>query len=158
MTQAAPGAALTESLGVLRLALHSLKAELQLPAVSVESRFRNLSAVIKGLEKTKPAKTVSNTTEYVNQWNDVVAGQRKNLEPRAVRSLCWNPAIVTDREFQFFLARTQHVLTAPSLQGMICSCHARWSRELAVSESVAMIRDHLFQYSGRNRLLNKWKE
>jgi len=158
MTQVAPGATLSESLGVLRLALHALRAELELPAVPVESHFRKLSAVIKGLEQTKPAKPVSNTTEYVHQWNELVAGRRENLEPRAIRSLCWNPSIATYRAFQYFLARTQHVPKAQSLQGMICSCHARWSRELAVSESVGRIRDHLNRYSGRNRLLNKWRD
>jgi hypothetical protein len=158
MTEAASGTSLTESLGVLRLALHALRAEIQLPAVTVESRFRNLSAVIKGLEQTKRPNPVSNTTEYIEQWNEVVAGRRIDLAPRAIRSLCWNPAIATDTAFQHFLARTQHVPRAQSLQGMICSCHARWSRELAVSESVGRIRDHLSQYSGRNRLLSKWKD
>jgi len=158
MTHAAPGADLTESLGVLRTALNALKAELQRPAVSVESCFRNLSAVIKELGQTKPAKPVSNVTEYVNQWNEVVAGQRKTLELRAIRSLCWNPAIATAQSFQSFLSLTHHVPRAQSLQGMICSCHSRWSRELAASESVERIRDHLHQYSGRNQLLNKWKD
>jgi hypothetical protein len=40
-------------------------------------------------------------------------------------------AIASDQAFQKFLTRTQHVPDAQSLQGMICSCHARWSRELA---------------------------
>jgi hypothetical protein len=157
MTQAVPGAALSESLDVLRLSLHALKAELQLPAVSMESCFRNLIGVIKGLEQTKVAKPASNTTEYVDQWNEILDGHRQNLEPRAIRSLCWNPAIATDQAFQYFLAQTQHVPSAQSLQGMICCCHSRWSRELAASESVGRIRAYLNQYSGRNRLLNKWK-
>jgi hypothetical protein len=158
MSPTAAGATLTESLGVLRLALHVLKAELQRPLVSVDSRFRNLTAVIKGLEQTKLAKPASDATEYVDQWNDILAGRRTSLEPRAIRSLCWNPGIATDRAFLSFLARTQHVPKSQSLQGMICSCHARWSRELAVSEPMERIRDHLHQYSGRNRLLNKWKD
>jgi hypothetical protein len=157
MTEAALGVSLTESLGVLRLALHALQAELQLPQVPVESRFRNLSAVIRGLEQTKFPKPVSNPTEYIDQWNEVIAGRRKDLEPRAVRSLCWNPAVATSQSFQDFLTRTQHVPRAQALQGMICSCHARWSRELAISEIVRRIRGHLENYTGRNRLLTKWK-
>src|ERR1700675_3964586 len=116
MTQSAPGAVLTESLGALRLALHVLKVELQLPLVSVESRFRNLAAVIKGLEQTKLAKPAWDTTEYIDQWNAILAGRRTSLEPQAIRSLCWNPAIATDRAFQSFLARTQHVPKSQSLQ------------------------------------------
>jgi hypothetical protein len=158
MTHAGPGADLAESLKVLQLTLHALKAELALPAVSVEFRLRNLSGAIKSLGQTKPVKPILNTTEYVDQWNEVFTGRRENLEPRAIRSLCWNPAIATDQSFQNFLARTQHVPRAQSLQGMICSCHARWSRELALSVAVERIRDQLNQYSGRNRLLNKWKD
>lgn len=157
MTQAVPGADLAESMKGLQSALQALKAELALPAVSGESRLRNLSAVIKALDQTKPTRPVSNVDEYVEQWNEVLAGRRENLEPRAIRSLCWNASVATDQSFQYFLDRVQHVPKAQSLQGLICSCHARWTRELALSRSVARIRDRLDHYSGRNRLLQKWK-
>jgi hypothetical protein len=158
MTHAVPSGDLKESLKVLQLTLHAIRAELARPIVSAESRFRNLSAVIKALGQTRPPKPIWNSTEYSEQWNEVLDGRRTNLEPRAIRSLCWNPAIATAQSFQNFLVRTQYVPNAQSLQGMICSCHARWSRELAVGESVARIKYHLNQYSGRNRLLNKWKD
>lgn len=157
MTYAGPGADLAESMKGLQLALVALKTELTVPAVSVESRFRNLSAVIKGLDQTKPARPISNPVEYLVQWNEVLEGQRNDLESRAIRSLCWNPAVATDQSFQYFLDRAQHVPKAQSLQGLICSCHARWSREFALSKVVARIRDRLNEYSGRNRLLQKWK-
>ena len=86
-----------------------------------------------------------------------MAGRRKSLEPRAIRSLCWNTAVATDSSFHDFLERTRHVPKTQSLQGLICSCHARWSREFASSTIVAKIRDRLERYSGRNRLLHKWK-
>jgi hypothetical protein len=157
MTNAEPGDDLNESMKGLQLALHALKTEIALPIVSLESRLRNLSAVVKGLDQTKAAKPISNIGQYVVQWNDLLAGQRENLEPRAIRSLCWDPAIATNRNFQYFLDSVQHIPNAQSLQGLICSCHARWSRELAVSDAVARIRDRLNQYSGPNRLLHKWK-
>ncbi len=65
--------------------------------------------------------------------------------------------MATDQPFQDFLARTRHIARANALQGMICSCHARWSREFALSQVVGRVRDRLNEYSGRNRLLNKWK-
>jgi hypothetical protein len=157
MIHAGTGADLAESINGLRLALQALKAELALPAISVESRFRNLSAAIKALGQTKPARPISNADEYLKQWNEVLAGRAQNLEPRAIRSLCWSAAVALDQSFQDFLDHTQYVPNAQSLQGLICSCHARWSRELALSKSVARIRDRLNQYSGRNRLLQKWK-
>jgi len=158
MTHAATGNALAGSLEFLRLALHALKAELQLPPVPAETRFRNLSAAVRNLGRTKRAKPTPITAEYVDQWKAVVAGRQDHLEPRAIRSLSWNPAIATDRTFQYYLARKEYIPNSQALQGMICSCHARWSRELAVSEAVGRIRDHLQRYSGHNRLLNKWKE
>lgn len=158
MRNAGPGTDLAESLKGLQLTLRALKADLAIPGRSVESRLQNLSAVVKSLGQTKPPKPVVNTTEYVEQWNEVLAGRRKNLQPRAIRSLCWNPAIATEQSFQVFLIRMQYVASAQALQGMICSCHARWSRELALSVTVGRVRGQLRQYSGRNRLLNKWKD
>jgi hypothetical protein len=158
MTLPVAGDGLTGALGYLRLALHRLKAEIQLPPVAVETRFRNLSAVVKGLGKTKRAKPTPIAAEYVDQWKEVLGGRQDNLEPRAIRALCWNPSIATDPVFQHYLARKEYLPNSQALQGMICSCHARWSRELAASEAVGRIRDHLQRYSGHNRLLNKWKE
>jgi hypothetical protein len=157
MTDTSPGVDLLESIKGLQLVLQSLKGELLTPAFSVESRFRNLSAAVKGLDQAKLTRPLSDAAEYVEQWAEVLSGQRENLEPRAVRSLCWNAAIATDQSFQDFLDRTQYVPKAQSLQGLICSCHARWSRALAISAPVAKIRTRLEKYSGSNRLLNKWK-
>ena len=152
------GASIAASLEGLRTAVHALRTELQLPSVPVETCLRNLASVVSGLERTKRARPVKVVKEYVDQWNEFLSGQRPTLESRTIRALCWNPAVATDRSFQHFLTRTQYVPNSQSLQGMISSCHARWSRELAVSEAVERIRDRLNQYSGRNRLLTKWKE
>jgi EH_Signature domain len=158
MAQAATGNALAGSLEFLRLALHVLKAELQPPPVSAETRLRNLSEAVRSLDQTKRAKPAPVTAEYVDQWKAVVAGRRDDLEARAIRSLSWNPTIATDGAFQNYLARKEYIPNSQALQGMICSCHVRWSRELAVSEAVGRIRQHLRRYSGHNRLLNKWKD
>ena len=157
MPDAGPGAGLTESLANLQAALQRIRAELSHPAFSVEGRLQRLTKVVNELDQPKRVRPVQVEIEYVSQWNEVLAGQRSNLEIRVVRSLCWNPAVATHPAFQSFLARSQFVPNAQSLQGMICSCHARWSRELALSDAVGKVRDHLNRYSGRNRLLNKWK-
>jgi hypothetical protein len=157
MTHAEPSADLSESIAGLQSVLQALKSELARPPISVESCFRNLSAVIKGLGQTKPTRPILNIDEYSDQWKEVLAGQRQNLEPRAIRSLCWNTAVAVDQAFQDFLDHSQYVPNAQALQGLICSCHARWSRELALTDSMAKIRDRLNQYSGHNRLLQKWK-
>src|SRR6266700_4000808 len=157
MSDAGTGAVLTESLASLQAALYMIRAELSHPAFSVESRLRKLSAIVNELDQPKRVRPVPVAIEYVNQWNEVLVGRRSNMESRAIRSLCWNPVIATDKAFQSFLVGTQYVPNAQSLKGMICSCHVRWSRELALSDAVRKIRDYLNRYSGRNRLLNKWK-
>jgi len=157
MNHAGPGADLAESMEGLQLAFQTLKAELARPAEPVESHLRRLAAVLKELGQTRPARPISNASEYVEQWNEFLAGRRDNLEPRAIRSLCWNIVVATNQSFQDFLDRSHQLLKAQSLQGLICSCHVRWSRELAASGAVARIRDRLAQYSGRNRLLQTWK-
>jgi len=152
-----PNFDLVESLNNLQAALRGLKAELSLPVIPVESRFRNLSAVVKALEQTKLTRPIVNVDEYLEQWNEVSTGKRTDLESRAVRSLCWNPEVATDKSFSHFLDRVKYVPNSHSLLGLICSAHARWSRELARSEIVARTKYRLDKYSGVNRLLNKWK-
>src|SRR5258708_7604196 len=109
MSDAGPGTVLTESLASLQAALHMIRAELSHPVFSVEGRLRKLSAIVNELDQPKRVRPVPVATEYVNQWNEVVAGRRSNLDSRATRSLCWNPVIATDKAFQSFLVRTQYV-------------------------------------------------
>src|SRR5271156_6310111 len=100
MTLGEPGADLAESTKALQVTLQMLKTELASPAVSVESRLRNLSAVMKILDQTKPTAPILDSGEYLNDWNELLAGRRENLEPRAIRSLCWNATIATQQSFQ----------------------------------------------------------
>ncbi len=86
MTQALPGAYLAESMEGLQLAINALKAELHRPAISVDSLFHNLSTVIKELDRTKLAKPISSAAEYIDLWNEVLAGRLEKLEPRAIRA------------------------------------------------------------------------
>jgi hypothetical protein len=152
-----PNFDLSESLNGLQAALRALKAELALPPISVESQFRHLSAVVKALGQTKPTRPILNVDEYLEQWNEVSSGKRTNLESRAIRSLCWNPAVATDKSFSHFLDLVKYIPNSHSLQGLICSAHARWSRDFARSEAVARTKNRLDLYSGANRLLSKWK-
>lgn len=152
------GASLAESLKILRVTLQALRVQLSLPSVPAESRFPNLLAVVDSLDHARPLKSISSAPECAGQWHEVLIGKRRNLEPRAIRSLCWEPAVATSQAFQSFLNRTKYVPNAQALQGMINCCHARWSRELAVGEAVGHVRNRLQEYSGRNRLLNKWKD
>jgi hypothetical protein len=152
-----PGVGLLEAVRLLQVSARELKAEVEGPNSLSTEPLRRLSKVIEALGQTRSARPVRCPDEYVKQWDEVVAGNRETLDPRAVRFLCWNPILATDRTFQYFLDRSESVLNARSLQGLISCCHSRWSVQFAASQVVARVLDRLNRYSGPNRLLQKWK-
>src|ERR1700678_2430243 len=97
------GVTLSDSLDALRAALRTLESEIRRPPGSPDLRFPNLLATIRDLEGTKRTKPPTNTTAYVDQWNEFLAGRRSNLDSRAIRSLCWNSDVSTTGTFHDFL-------------------------------------------------------
>jgi EH_Signature domain len=154
---ATPGSELSDSLQSLRAALRALKIDIAQPPIPVETRLQHLSEAVRRLGQAKAARPISDSEEYVEQWREIEMGQREHLEPRAIRSLCWNATIATEPAFQNMLDRDERLLNAQSLQGLVCSCHARWSRQFALGTTVTIVRNRLEAYSGHNRLLHKWK-
>jgi hypothetical protein len=157
MAASIAGSELFESLRLLQIAARDLKAAAEDPLTSPESFFGRLSEAIDSLGQAKPARPVRCPEEYVRHWEELVADRRDSLEPRAVRYLCWRPEVATDAMFQYYLDRNQCSLNAQSLQGLIRSCHSRWSSQFAASQVVTRVRDHVKEYEGPNRLLQRWK-
>ena len=62
---------------------------------------------------------------------------------RTIRNLCWHPETATDDKFQNYLKRQDHNLSFFALQGLVRSCHARWSRDFAESSVVKAVRGRL---------------
>lgn len=157
MSSAEPGLALFEALRVLQASARELKSGVEHATHPAAESFRRLPKIIDALGRTRQARPVLCLPEYVKQWEDVLSGDRENLEPRAVRYLCWNPDVATDLSFQYFLDRSQCVLNARSLQGLISSCHAKWSDQFARNQVVSRMLDRIHRYDGPNRLLRAWK-
>src|SRR5271170_7387928 len=97
MVSPTPGNDLLEALRLLQVCARELKAEVDRPLVSNENPLRRLSEVIDRLGQAKPAYAVRCPPEYGQQWDELVLGNRETIDPRAIRYLCWNCEIATDR-------------------------------------------------------------
>ncbi len=148
---------LLEALASLRAANHSLAQEIQQPFTGIPIDNPQLKVTIKSFPE-RAARKPRAPEDYKQQWQDFVEKRRDSLEPRAVRYLCWEPDIATDLRFQKYLDRLQSDLSARSLQGLVRSCHARWSSDFAGGEVAAEVRRRLYRFNGANRVIAKWKE
>src|SRR5215469_16093971 len=136
MSSAEPGLALLEALRVLQISARELETETKRPFQSTAESFRKLSKLIEKLGQARQARPARCPLEFVKQWEEVLSGSRESLDHRAVRYLCWNPNVATDRSFQYFLDRSHAILNPRSLQGLVASCHSRWSDQFAKSQVV----------------------
>ena len=117
-----------------------------------------LQNAITNLGKSKAARPLRSPDECLNHWREYLQGSRTVLESRTVRYLCWEPDIATDPRFYSYLKSSAQDLNARSLQGLIRSCHARWSDLNGDSPIVSYIRDRLERYQGSNRLITNWAQ
>ncbi len=148
---------LLEALASLRAANHSLAQEIQQPFIGIPIDNPRLRVTIESFPE-RAAKQPIVPEDYKKQWQDFVEKRRDSLEPRAVRYLCWEPDIATGLRFQKYLDRLPSDLSARSLQGLVRSCHARWSSNFAGEEVAAEVRRRLYRFDGANRVIAKWKE
>lgn len=149
---------LSEALASLRAANHSLAREIQQPFAGIPVDNPRLKATIESIGPEKAAKPPRPPEDYRQQWQDFIDKRRDSLEPRTVRYLCWEPDIATDPRFQKYLDRLETDLSARSLQGLVRSCHARWSPDFAGGSVAADVRHRLYRFNGANRVIAKWKE
>lgn len=123
-----------------------------------EPRLERLKAAVASLNSApKASRPPVGNEEYARQWQEYLDGKLDSMGARAVRNLCWHPETATNDTFQYYLKRENHNLSFFALQGLVRSCHACWSPELAVGSVVKAVRRYLEEYEGRNRLLAKWK-
>lgn len=158
MTTVASGSELTDSFHALRAMARELEREIGEPLLAPNLRLARLQAAVASLGQARPTRSLRCPEEYVKQWNEFLRNEQCPLEPRAVRYLCWQPEVATSQRFQYYLDHDDVDLNARSLQGLVRSCHARWSPEFAKSQVVTRVRDRVETYKGTNRLLSRWKE
>jgi hypothetical protein len=140
----------------VQLVARSLDAEVKHPPD--RARLEHLEAAIATLDATpKAARPPVGIEEYVRQWQEYLNGKLELMQARAVRNLCWHADTATDDSFHYYLKRENYHLSFFALQGLVRSCHARWSREFAEKSVVKAVRKHLEEYKKENRLLLKWK-
>jgi hypothetical protein len=152
------GSELRDALDFLKTAALQLECESHKPLLDPSLCLANLREVLTALGIAKPAQRVHCPEEYVQQWEEFLKDRRDSLKARAVRYLCWQPEVATDKTFQYYLDHEHIPLNARSLQGIVHSCHSRWSPEFAKGQVVTRVRDRLETYKGGNRVLQRWKE
>jgi len=149
---------LADSLRSLQIFARELAQRVNNPSREPQQFLTNLRKVVNALGQVKPARSIYCPEEYVKQWKDFQEDQAQQLQRRAIRYLCWQPDVATSQPFQYFLDHNHIDLNARSLQGLVRSCHARWSPEFAKSQVVIRVRDRLNTYGGTNPLLSQWKQ
>ncbi len=149
---------LADSLRSLQIFAGELAQRVNNPSREPQQYLTNLQKVVNALGHVKPARSIYCPEEYVKQWKDFQEDQTQQLQRRAIRYLCWQPDVATSQPFQYFLDHNHIDLNARSLQGLVRSCHARWSPEFAKGQVVSRVRDRLNTYGGTNPLLSQWKQ
>jgi hypothetical protein len=148
-----PGTALREALHGLRRMASVLRDLAPPPAPALTS----LSRLIDTLGPTTAARPLRCPQRYVLEWQRYVLDPQPPLSPRLLRYLCWEPDIATGSRFQDYLEQYVPDLSARCLQGLVRSCHSRWSAALASSAGVQRIQARLEAYAGSDHILARWR-
>ena len=77
--------------------------------------------------------------------------------PQAVRSLCWEPSVASDKRFPKLLS-TLNVITPRQIQGLVHSLHRVWSTEIVSGAARRFTEEKIAGYTGKHRLVRKWRE
>lgn len=144
-----------DGLRMLRATIRSLELSLRAPGSA--ARFPKLTEAATKLDTPQRSRAPVGIEEYARQWHDYLDGKREAPALRAVKALCWHPEVATDKAFQDYLDHDHISLTSRALEGMVHSCHARWSPGFATGEVIRRVRARLAGYSGPGRLMGRWK-
>lgn len=125
---------------------------------SIDAITSPLQSICSSIGPSKPYKPLHVPEEYLRQWENYLS-QNGSLEPRAIRYLCWEPEIASDKKFIDCVDK--QVLSARSLQGLVRACHIRWNS--VIKENIFMkdsvlekIRKLVKNYKGPNQILARW--
>jgi hypothetical protein len=149
--------ALQEAIASLRLAVHAFEREALIAYPDPQDRLKSLLAVTDTIGSPRQIKLRNCPDEYRTQWYAYLAGERTQLDRRAVRFLCWDPEIACTVRFHTYLDQIKVELTARSLQGLLTSLHQRWSNALAEGPVGTSVRHRISTYTGLNRRIAMWQ-
>ena len=148
---------LSDTLNALKI---TAKDALQWPSSALQNPDNLLRNLIKVIDEIglQPSSRPTPRRDYVEQWHDFQNGRQEQVSNRALRYLCWEPEISTSNPFKMHLQKLGVPLTARFIQGLVYSCHDRWSREFAKGLIAHWVLDAIRNYEGHNRLVNRWKD
>jgi hypothetical protein len=141
----------------LKRTLSRLRTETKTVNEREPPKLERLQKAIAELEQEKTAKHIFCPDEFLQYWQELLAGQRSSLEWRVVRALCWQPKVATDSNFHHYLDQAWPDLNPRALRGLVIACHTMWSKELTSGMVVERVQQRLATYNGKNRTLVRWR-
>lgn len=126
------------------------------PAPLPTDGFPRLRAALAGLEAAAPRRPEV-THQDRQEWDDFVNDRAAEPSRRAIRRLCWDPEISLSERFRAYLSVRAADVNGSALEGLICSCFARWPNAVD-SGAAAAVGRLLAAYAGRRRTLVRWRE
>lgn len=142
------------------LRLSSINLKKSFEPKPIDEIISPLRVISSSVGNNKPYKPMFVPEEYKQQWKDYLSTHRVP-EIRALRFLCWEPGIASDKRFIECLCHEDFSLSARSLQGIVRACHSRWSSVtkesiLKKGSLLEIVKGLLGNYRGPNRIIQKW--
>lgn len=154
-----PGQEALQGLEALQGSAFDLIRLVREPTVPANEQLKPLQQLIESMGQDRPARAIACPEEFRAQWQEFQNGLREDLEPRAVRYLCWESDIATHLDFHSYLRHSAFEPNARAIQGLVRSCHQRWSADLFSRSGVAeRVRILLVNYEGPNRVVQRWQD
>ncbi len=150
-----PGAAFQQALTRLQSVGQALRQHSQplvLPPLTALSKA--IAALVPGMA----GRALRCPAAYIVEWQRYVQDPQQYVSARAVRYLCWEPSVATEERFLSYLEHHVGAIGSRSLQGLVWSCHARWSGEFAAGAAVRHVRQRLVTYDGDHVMLRHWRQ
>lgn len=117
-----------------------------------------LDKAIAGLVPGMAGRALRCPADYVVAWQRYVLDPRQPVSARALRYLCWEPEVATEARFLHYLDTVIGTISTRSLQGLVWSCHARWSLEFAAGPIAQQVRQRLVAYDGDHLMMKHWRQ
>lgn len=150
-----PGIALQAALRRLQTVARTLHQSARQPSTPPLTALQNIIATLGSRAAVRLRRCPA---AYVLDWQRYLLDSQQRLSSRAVRYLCWEPAVATDARFQTYLDTEVGALSAQSLQGLVWCCHTCWSAAFAAGAVAPQVQRRLAAYQGEHALLRHWRQ
>jgi hypothetical protein len=149
------GERLREAIADLAFTAREWRAAIGMVATDQPDPLARLASVVRELQEPGELRPPKCPPDYLKLWSQYCQGEDVDLSPRALRSLCWDPAVALDDRFPAALSRLEK-LRPRDLQALVHSLHLAWSRVVAASDLRRIVETALRDYEGPHQLLKRW--